>query len=82
MLNNQIEDREYYKILNIDSKASLEEIRKSYKKLALEFHPDRNQEPDAEDRFKDISKAYQVLREVVDNRRCERMLASFTQTCG
>lgn len=73
MLNNQIEDREYYKILNIDSKASLEEIRKSYKKLALEFHPDRNQEPDAEDRFKDISKAYQVLSDPDKRRQYDLM---------
>ena len=73
MLNNQIEDREYYKILNIDSKASLEEIKKSYKKLALEFHPDRNQNPDAEDRFKDISKAYQILSDSDKRRQYDLM---------
>ena len=51
----------YYKILEIKKKASLEEIKKAYRKLALKYHPDRNSAPDAEDQFKEISKAYQIL---------------------
>ena len=85
MLNSKIEEREYYKLLNIDSKANLEEIKKSYKKMALEFHPDRNKNPDAEDRFKDISKAYQVLSDSDKRRQYDLMgdveNMSFDNTC-
>jgi DnaJ-class molecular chaperone len=56
MFNNK-----YYKILEIDSSASDDDIKKAYKKLALKYHPDRNKEPDAEAKFKEISDAYQVL---------------------
>lgn len=73
MLNSKIEEREYYKILNIDSNANTEEIKKSYKKLALEFHPDRNQSPNAEERFKEIAKAYQILSDPDKRRQYDLM---------
>jgi molecular chaperone DnaJ len=53
---------DYYKTLGVDKKASAEEIKRAYRKLARQYHPDRN--PDdkgAESRFKDISQAYDVL---------------------
>jgi DnaJ-class molecular chaperone len=52
-----------YKILNIDEKCSLEEIKKAYRVLALKYHPDRNRKniDDAEKKFKEISKAYTIL---------------------
>src|ERR1700731_1180495 len=53
---------DYYKTLGVDKKASAEEIKKAYRKLARQYHPDRN--PDdkgAESRFKDISQAHDVL---------------------
>ena len=53
--------KNYYKILNIDSNASKEEIKKAYYKLALKYHPDKNKEPDADERFKEISEAYEHL---------------------
>lgn len=55
--------KDYYKILQLDKKASPEEIRKAYKKLALQWHPDRNKgnEKVAGEKFKEISEAYQVL---------------------
>jgi molecular chaperone DnaJ len=53
---------DYYKTLGVDKKASAEEIKKAYRKLARKYHPDRNpDDKDAESRFKDISQAYDVL---------------------
>lgn len=53
---------DYYSILNVDKNASGEEIKKSYRKLAHEYHPDKNQgDKKAEEKFKEINNAYQVL---------------------
>lgn len=54
--------RDYYNILNIEKNATPEEIKKAYRKLAREYHPDVNpDDPNAEEKFKDINEAYQVL---------------------
>lgn len=54
--------KDYYEILGIDRKASQEEIKKAYRKLAKQYHPDRNKgNKKAEERFKDIGEAYELL---------------------
>ena len=56
--------RDYYEILGVQKGASLDEIKKAYRNLALKYHPDRvspDKKKEAEDRFKDISEAYAVL---------------------
>ncbi len=53
--------RDYYEIIGVDKKASPDDIKKAYRKLALQYHPDRNKSPDAEEKFKEISEAYAVL---------------------
>ena len=53
--------RDYYEILGIEKGISQEELKKKYRKLALKYHPDRNKDPGAEDKFKEISEAYAVL---------------------
>ncbi|WNY26830.1 molecular chaperone DnaJ [Methanolapillus ohkumae] len=53
--------RDYYEILGVSKDASEDEIKKKYRKLAMEYHPDRNDSPDAEEKFKEISEAYAVL---------------------
>jgi molecular chaperone DnaJ len=55
------EKRDYYEILGVSKNASKDEIKDSYRKLAMQYHPDRNKAADAEDRFKEISEAYAVL---------------------
>jgi len=53
--------KDYYEILGVPRNASKEEIKKAYRRLALQYHPDRNKSPDAEEKFKEISEAYAVL---------------------
>jgi len=54
--------KDYYSILNLDRNATIEEIKKSYKKLALQYHPDKNQGNDeATEKFKEVSEAYSIL---------------------
>lgn len=54
--------RDYYQTLNVSKNASQDEIKKAYRKLAREYHPDVNpDDPNAEEKFKDINEAYQVL---------------------
>ncbi len=53
--------KDYYKILNISRNASEDEIKHAYRKLALKYHPDKNPDPSAEERFKEIAEAYDVL---------------------
>ncbi len=53
--------RDYYEILGVDKKASIDDIKSAYRKLAMQYHPDRNKSPDAEEKFKEISEAYAVL---------------------
>ncbi|MBI5225402.1 molecular chaperone DnaJ [Candidatus Micrarchaeota archaeon] len=53
--------KDYYEILGVAKSASKEEIKDAYRKLALEWHPDRNKARDAEEKFKKISEAYAVL---------------------
>jgi molecular chaperone DnaJ len=53
--------RDYYEVLGVSKTASKDEIKDAYRKLALQYHPDRNKAPDAEEKFKEISEAYAVL---------------------
>lgn len=54
-------NKDYYQILDVEKNVSDDDIRKAYRKLALKYHPDKNKEPDAEEKFKEINKAYSIL---------------------
>merc|ERR1712130_920733 len=53
--------KDFYKVLGIVKGATDDEIKKAYRKMALKYHPDKNKAPDADEKFKDIAYAYEVL---------------------
>src|SRR6187200_1467446 len=63
---------DYYKVLGVDKKASQDDIKKAYRKLARKYHPDTNKEAGAEERFKEISEAYDVLSDPEKRKKYDR----------
>lgn len=55
------DSKDYYQILGVTKSASEADIKKAYRKLALQYHPDRNKGKDAETKFKEVTKAYEIL---------------------
>ncbi len=74
-----MEYKDYYKILGVDRKASQEEIRKAYRKLAMSYHPDHNQgNKQAEEKFKEINEANQVLSNPEQRARYDQLGESYS----
>jgi molecular chaperone DnaJ len=66
-------ERDYYEILGIDRSATLEDVKRAYRKLAFEYHPDRNpDDKEAEEKFKEATEAYEVLKNPEQRRRYDR----------
>jgi curved DNA-binding protein len=75
-----MEYKDYYKVLGVERKASEDEIKRAYRKLALQYHPDRNpNDKQAEDKFKEINEAYQVLSDPEKRGRYDQLGDSFSQ---
>ncbi|HYN89529.1 MAG TPA: DnaJ domain-containing protein, partial [Ardenticatenaceae bacterium] len=53
--------RDYYEVLGLSRTATADEIKRAYRRLARQYHPDVNRNADAEERFKEINEAYEVL---------------------
>lgn len=65
--------RDYYEVLGVSRQATLKDIKSSYRKLAVQYHPDRNPEdPDAEEKFKEAAEAYAVLSDEEKRARYDR----------
>lgn len=75
-----MEYKDYYKILGVGRQASQDEIKKAYRKLALQYHPDRNpNNKDAENKFKDANEAYQVLSDPQKRAHYDRLGADYSR---
>jgi curved DNA-binding protein len=77
--NNFMDYKDYYKILGVERTAGADEIKKAYRKLAMKYHPDRNQgNKQAEDQFKEINEAYEVLSDPQKRSRYDMLGDSYS----
>ncbi len=65
--------KDYYKILGVERTANEEQIKKAYRKLARKYHPDVSKEKDAEEKFKEVSEAYEVLKDAEKRKAYDTM---------
>ena len=63
---------DYYEVLGVSRDVSEEGVRKAFRKKAMDYHPDRNKNPDAEEKFKEVNEAYQVLIDTEKRSRYDR----------
>lgn len=75
-----MEYKDYYKILGVDKKASQDDIKKAYRKLALKYHPDKNSgNKKAEEKFKDINEAHEVIGNPEKRKKYDQLGANWKQ---
>lgn len=65
--------RDYYEVLGVARNADADAIKKAYRRKAREFHPDKNKEADAEDKFKEVQEAYEVLKDAEKRRAFDQL---------
>jgi curved DNA-binding protein len=76
---NTVNYKDYYQTLGVSRDASKEEIQKAYRKLARKYHPDVSKEPDAEARFKELSEAYEALKDPEKRKKYDRFGSAWKQ---
>ena len=69
--------KNYYEILNVNRKSSMQDIKLSYRKLAKMYHPDTSKEENAEEKFKDVNEAYDVLTNDEKRRKYDRQVHKY-----
>jgi curved DNA-binding protein len=75
-----MEYKDYYKLLGVEKTASQDEIKKAYRKLAVKYHPDKNQgDRNAEAKFKEVAEAYEVLADAEKRKQYDQLGANWKQ---
>ena len=69
----------YYRVLGVSKNASLDEIKSAYRRLAKIYHPDRSADPDTEEKFREIQKAYEVLSDPAKRAQYDRFEDSYNE---
>lgn len=76
-------NNDYYQILGVTKSSSADEVKRAYRKLALQYHPDRNKSKEAEAKFKEVTKAYEVLSDPAKKQAYDQFgHAAFEQGAG
>ncbi|CAG2179251.1 unnamed protein product, partial [Oppiella nova] len=65
--------KDYYSLLGVGRDASVRDIKKAFRKLAVKYHPDKNKAKDAEEKFQEIARAYEVLSDADKRRRYDQL---------
>lgn len=77
------DSKDYYSVLSVAKSATADEIKKAYRKLALQYHPDKNKTKEAEVKFKEVTKAYEVLSDAQKRQTYDQFgAAAFEQGAG
>lgn len=71
-----MDKKDYYKIMGVEPKASAQDIKMAYRRLARKYHPDLNKEPDAENKFKELGEAYEILKDPAKRQQYDDSLAN------
>ncbi|MFP4368650.1 MAG: DnaJ C-terminal domain-containing protein [Candidatus Kapaibacterium sp.] len=71
--------KDYYKILGVTKSSSKDDIKAAYRKLARKYHPDTNKDPEAENKFKEVSEAYEVLSDPEKRKKYDRLGSNWNQ---
>ena len=76
------EKKDYYEVLGVPKDSSEKDLKGAYRKLAMKYHPDRSEEPDAEEKFKELSEAYAVLSDPEKRKKYDQFGPDFERMGG